>query len=65
MYQRKDTDRLSFADVFLTFGKRLLSDNRWIKLAELIPWDELEDDYVTQFGDFQKRFHSSAATQAV
>ena len=24
-------------------------DNRWIKLAELIPWDELEDDYASQF----------------
>jgi hypothetical protein len=24
-------------------------DNRWIKLAELIPWDELEDDYAAKF----------------
>lgn len=25
-------------------------DNRWIKLAELISWNELEDDYAAQFG---------------
>jgi len=26
-----------------------LATNRWIKLAQLIPWDELEDDYAAQF----------------
>jgi histidinol phosphatase-like enzyme len=24
-------------------------DNPWIKLAELFPWDELEDAYAAQF----------------
>jgi len=28
---------------------QLSGENRWIKLAELIPWDELEDDYASQF----------------
>jgi hypothetical protein len=28
---------------------KLSGDNRWIKLAGLIPWDELEDDYASQF----------------
>jgi hypothetical protein len=27
----------------------LTGDNRWIKLAELIPWNELEDYYAAQF----------------
>jgi IS5 family transposase len=36
-------DQLSFEDFFLTFARRLAGDNRWIKLAELIPWDELEN----------------------
>jgi hypothetical protein len=35
-----------FKDFFLPFGGQLAGDNRWIKLAELIPWKELEDDYV-------------------
>ncbi len=30
-------------------GGKLSGDNRRIKLAELIPWDELEDDYAAQF----------------
>ena len=57
-------DQLSFKDFFLPFGGQLSGDNRWIKLAELIPWDELEDDYASQFGDFQERCHSWAAFQA-
>lgn len=40
MYRREYRHQLSFEDFFLPFG-----DNRWIKLAELISWDELEDDY--------------------
>jgi hypothetical protein len=28
----------------LPFEGKLAGDNRWIKLAELIPWDDLEDD---------------------
>jgi hypothetical protein len=46
MYRREHRDQLSFEDFFLPFGGKLSGDNRWIKLAELIPWDELEDEYV-------------------
>ena len=49
MYRREHRDQLSFKDFFLPFGGQLSGDNRWIKLAELIPWDELEDDYASQF----------------
>ena len=49
MYRREHSDQLSFKDFFLPFGGQLSGDNRWIKLAELIPWDELEDDYASQF----------------
>lgn len=49
MYRREHRHQLSFADFFLPFGGKLSGDNRWIKLAELIPWDELEDDYAAQF----------------
>ena len=49
MYRREHRDQLSFEDFFLQFGGKLSGDNRWIKLAELIPWDELEDDYAAQF----------------
>jgi len=49
MCRREHRDQLSFKDFFLPFGGQLSGDNRWIKLAELIPWDELEDDYAAQF----------------
>jgi transposase len=49
MYRREHRDQLSFEDFFLPFGGKLSGDNRWIKLAEMIPWDELEDDYAAQF----------------
>lgn len=49
MYRREPRHQLSFEDFFLPFGGKLSGDNRWIKLAELIPWDELEDDYASQF----------------
>ena len=47
MYRREHRDQLSFKDFFLPFGGQLSGDNRWINLAELIPWDELEDDYAS------------------
>lgn len=49
MYRREPRHQLSFADFFLPFGGKLAGDNRWIKLAELIPWEDLEDDYASQF----------------
>ena len=49
MYRRKDRNQLSFEDIFLPFGGKLSGDNRWIKLAELIPWYEPEDDYAALF----------------
>ena len=49
MYRREHRNQLSFEDFFLPFVGKLCGDNRWIKLAQLIPWDELEDDYASQF----------------
>ncbi len=48
MYWREHRDQLSVKVFFLPFGGQLLVDNRWLKLAELIPWDELEDDYAAK-----------------
>ena len=49
MYRQEHRDQLSFKDFFLPFGGQLSGDNRWIKLSELIPWEELEVDYAAQF----------------
>ena len=49
MYRSEHRHQLSLEDFFLLFGGKLPGNNRWIKLAELIPLDELEDDYASQF----------------
>ena len=49
MYRHEHRDQLSFKDFFLPFGGQLSGDNRWIKLSELIPLEELEVDYAAQF----------------
>jgi IS5 family transposase len=49
MYWRQPCYQLSFEDFFLTFGDKLSGDNRWIKLAELIPWHDLDVDCASQF----------------
>jgi len=49
MYCRKNRHQLSFADFFLPFGGQLSGENRWVKLAGLIPWDDMEDDYAAHF----------------
>ena len=38
-----------FSRLLSAFGGKLSGDNRWIKLAKLIPWNELEDYYAAQF----------------
>ncbi|MCT0218470.1 hypothetical protein KQ304_05545 [Synechococcus sp. CS-1329] len=47
--RREPRHQLSLEGFFLPFGGKLLDDNRWIKLAEVIPWDVLEDGYALQF----------------
>jgi len=49
MYRREPRHQLSFEEFFLPFGGKLSGNNRWIQLHALIPWDELEDDYASQF----------------
>ena len=51
MYRMKNRDQLEFEDFYLPFGGKLRSDNRWVKLAKLIPWDELEQRYASLFSE--------------
>ena len=49
MYRERDRDQLALSDFLLPFGGRLSADNRWVKLAQLMPWDFIEDIYAAQF----------------
>ena len=51
MYKKKNKHQLEFEDFYLPFGGKLRSDNRWIKLSKIIPWDEIEEFYSKHFSD--------------
>ena len=57
---RHNVKQLSFEDFCLPFSGHLRGDNRWITLAELIPWDMVEEIYVSQLrSDFGAPAHSA------
>jgi len=41
MYKRRQSQP-EFEPFYLPFGGHLYSDNRWVQLAKLIPWNEIE-----------------------
>ena len=49
MYRKKDKSQLTFEDYQLPFSGRLSAENRWVKMASLIPWDMVEDEYAQSF----------------
>jgi transposase, IS5 family len=49
MYRISPPGQLSFENFYLPFGGKLSSDNRWVKLAKLIPWETVEANYAEQF----------------
>lgn len=49
MYRNRSRQILMSDDFFLPFGGKLNSENRWIKLAQMIPWWEFEDRYAKFF----------------
>ena len=42
---------MEFLDFYLPFGGRLDKGNRWAKLAELIPWETIEEHYQMRLAD--------------
>ena len=49
MYRQESSKQFNFEDFYLPFGGHLNPKNRWVRLADLIPWDEFEDSYADQF----------------
>ena len=45
MYKISPDDQLSEEEFFLPFDGRLSRNNRWVKLAQIIPWDRIEEEY--------------------
>jgi len=51
MYRKTNRAQLSIEEFSLPFGGRLSADNRWVKMAKLMPWDLIEDLYTAE-GNF-------------
>ena len=51
MYKYSLAEQLEFEDFYMPFGGRLRSDNRWVRLSKIIPWEEVEEIYSKQLAD--------------
>jgi len=49
MYKQEPKGQLSFDDFYLPFGGHLNSENRWVRLASQIPWEDFEEEYAKKF----------------
>jgi len=52
MYRHK-YKQLEFEDFVLPFSGALRSDNRWVKIAKFIPWEEFESLYAKSLSGSQ------------
>ena len=46
MYYKEDKDQIGIEEFFLPFGGKLKKNNRWVKAAEIMPWDYIEEVYL-------------------
>lgn len=51
MYEHNANQIILPHEFFLPFGGHLNPDNRWIRMASVIPWANLEDAYLETLGD--------------
>ena len=51
MYRKSQRQQLEFADFYLPFSGKLRADNRWVKLAQLVPWEIADSIYADSFCD--------------
>jgi hypothetical protein len=49
MYKKRDKEQMTIYDFILPFGGKLQAENRWVKMAALMPWDMIEDIYAASF----------------
>lgn len=49
MYKKNRNKQYSLSDFYQPMGLKLNPENKWIKKAELIPWDRIEDKYAALF----------------
>lgn len=51
MYRSTNRQQLEFPDFYLPFSGHLDTENRWIRLAKLVPWDLAEEIYHAELSE--------------
>lgn len=51
MYEHNENQIIMSHEFFLPFGGQLNPDNRWVVMASLVPWNEVEEEYIKTLGD--------------
>ena len=49
MYKKAEQIEAELENFELPFGGKLAADNRWVIMAKLIPWSEVEEEYAKKF----------------
>jgi Transposase domain (DUF772) len=49
MYKKVEQLETELGNFELPFGGKLAEDNRWVIMAKLIPWREVEEEYAKKF----------------
>lgn len=52
MYLEQE-NQVSVFEFMAPWNGKLNPENRWIKLAQIIPWDEIEKEYASKFAGFK------------
>lgn len=51
MYRKVDSPPTPPSQFELPFEGKLSQDNRWVRMANLIPWEEFEEEYAKNFAE--------------
>lgn len=65
MYTHNQNQMIMPEDFFLPFEGQLNADNRWVRMASLIPWAEVESEYIKQLGDTNQGSRANSARLAL
>ena len=55
MYKFNRNSQITFSDFNQPLGMKMNANNRWVKKAEMIPWDKIEEKYAKQTQNMQSK----------
>lgn len=55
MYRQAEVKSTTSEKFTVPFEEKLATDNRWVIMSKLIPWEEFEEEYAKNFSARQSR----------